>query len=157
MTKIPLKEIIAAIDLDSKSLWDELDEDQQKALKSELWILNRYASSVKTNKREQAEHYVLAVNQLYNKNWFELSKHPKLLWQLLCMCNYDAKTVFFHEWMGAPSGKKKGLGKKLKILESLYPNMKQDELELLAEINTNDEIKAIARELGWEEKELKDL
>ena len=73
------------------------------------------------------------------------------------MCNYDAKTVFFHEWMGAPSGKKKGLGKKLKILESLYPNMKQDELELLAEINTNDEIKAIARELGWEEKELKDL
>jgi hypothetical protein len=156
MTKIPLKEIIAAIDLNSKSLWDELDDDQRKALKSELWILNRYASCVKTNSRNQAEHYVLAVNELYNKNWFELSKHPKLQWYLLCMCNWDGEKVFYHEWMGL-NGKKKGLGKKIKILEDRYPHLKQDELELLAEINTDEQIKSLARELGWEEKELKDL
>lgn len=156
MTKIPLKEIIAAIDLNSKSLWDELDDEQRKALKSELWILNRYASSVKTNNTEQAQNYVLAVNEYFNKNWFELSKHPKLQWQLLCQANWDKKTVFYHEWIGL-AGKKKGQGKKLKILESLYPDMKSDELELLAEINTSAEIKDIARQLGWEEKELKDL
>jgi hypothetical protein len=156
MTKLALKEIIAAIDLNSKSLWDDIDDEQRKALKSELWILNRYASSVKTSDRKKAEHYVIAVNELFNKNWYELSKHPKLQWQLLCMCNYDSKSVFFHEWISL-AGKKKGMGKKIKVLESLYPHMKQDELELLAEINSNADIKNIARELGWEEKDLKDL
>jgi hypothetical protein len=35
--------------------------------------------------------------------------------------------------------------------------MKQDELELLAEISTDDELKELARELGWTDKEIKDL
>jgi hypothetical protein len=155
MTKIPLKEIIAAVDLNSRSLWDELDEDQQKSLKGELWILNRYISNVKTNNREQAEHFVLTVNEYFNKNWFIIQKHPKLLWQLLCMCNYDEKKIFYHEWIG--TGKKTKNSKKIKILEEVYPNMKDDEIELLLEISTNDELKELARDIGWTDKEIKDL
>ena len=77
--KIPLKEILAAVDSNYKSLWDELDDEQQKALKSELFILNRYISSVKSSSRETQEHFVLTVNEFFNKNWYTLQKHPKLL------------------------------------------------------------------------------
>lgn len=153
--KLELKEVIAAIDLDAKSMWDELTEEQQKKVRGELWILNRYISNVKTNNREQMEHFVLTVNELYNKNWFLLQKdHSKLLWMLLCMCNYDGKKIFYHEWIGLG---KKASNKRFKLLESVYPNMKYDEIETLLKVTTDDEIKDLARDCGWTEKELKDL
>ena len=153
--KIALKEKILAVDLGAKNLWDDINDDQRKALKSELWILNRYISSAKTNNREHAEHFVLTVNEYFNKHWFTLQKHPKLLWQLLCMCNWDGNKTFYHEWIGL--GKNAKNSKRIKLLEDIYPNMKHDELELLAEISTDDELKELARELGWTVKEIKDL
>ena len=153
--KIALKEKILAVDLGAKNLWDDIDDDQRKALKSELWILNRYISNAKTSNREHAEHFVLTVNEYFNKHWFTLQKHPKLMWQLLCLCNWDGNKTFYHEWLGL--GKKTKSTKRIKLLEDIYPNMKQDELELLAEISTNDELKELARELNWTDKEIKDL
>jgi hypothetical protein len=152
--KLELKEAMAAVDLNAKSMWDDLDEDQQKKLKGELWILNRYISNVKTSNREQMEHFVLAVNEYFNKNWFILQKHPKLLWQLLCMCNYNGEKIFYHEWIGLG---KKSSNKRIKLLESVYPNKKYDEIETLLKVSTDDEIKDLARDCGWTEKELKDL
>jgi hypothetical protein len=153
--KIALKEKILAVDLGAKNLWDDIDEDQRKALKNELWILNRYISNAKTSNREHAEHFVLTVNEYFNKHWFTLQKHPKLMWQLLCLCNWDGKKTFYHEWLAL--GKKTKNSKRVKLLEDVYPNIKQDELELLAEISTNDELKELATELGWTDKEIKDL
>jgi hypothetical protein len=152
--KLELKEAMATVDLNAKSMWDDLDEDQQKKLKGELWILNRYISNVKTSNREQMEHFVLAVNEYFNKNWFILQKHPKLLWQLLCMCNYNGEKIFYHEWIGLG---KKSSNKRIKLLESVYPNRKYDEIETLLKVSTDDEIKDLARDCGWTEKELKDL
>ena len=154
MTKVPLKEILASVDSNYRGLWDELDTDQRKALKSELWILNRYISNVKTADRDQEKHFVLAVNEYFNKHWFTLQKHPKIMWQLLCMCNYDGKKIFYHEYINL--GKKKS-NKRIKLLETVYPDMKQDDIEVLARISKHDELKALARDFGWEEKELKDL
>ena len=68
--KIALKEKILAVDLGAKNLWDDIDDDQRKALKSELWILNRYISNAKTSNREHAEHFVLTVNEYFNKHSF---------------------------------------------------------------------------------------
>lgn len=153
--KIPLKEVIAAVDLGAKTLWDEADDEQKKALKSELWILNRYISNVKTNNPEQTEHFILTVNEYFNKHWFTLQKHPKLLWMLLCMCSYDKEKVFYHEWIGL--GKAKSNKKRIKLLEEAYPELKSDEIELLAKIRTNDELKDLAEQLGWDKKEIQNL
>ena len=54
--KIELKEKLAAVDLNVKSLWDDINDDQKKALKSEFFILNRYISNVKINDRNIQEH-----------------------------------------------------------------------------------------------------
>jgi hypothetical protein len=147
--KIELKEKIQAVDQNVRELWDAMDAEQQKSLKSEFYILNRYISSAKGASQDQQEHFVLTVNEYFNKHWNTLQKHPKLLWLLLCMCSYDGKTKFFHEWIG--NKKKAGGSKKLKFLEEIYPTRKRDELEMLAEISTDKELKELARLHGFDE------
>lgn len=148
--KVELKEKIAAVDENIRELWDAMDADQQKSLKSEFFILNRYISNAKSNNKEVQQHFVLTVNEYFNKNWNVLQKHPKLLWLLLCMCSYDGKTQFYHEWIG--NKKKTGSdSKKVKFLTDLYPNKKIDEIELLAKLVTDKEIKDLARKYGMDE------
>ena len=89
--KIELKEKLSAVDQNIRELWDAMDIDQQKSLKSEFFILNRYVSSAAGQKRDIQEHFVLTVNEYFNKNWNLLQKHPKLMWLLLCMCSYNGE------------------------------------------------------------------
>jgi hypothetical protein len=148
--KIELKEKLAAVDQNIRELWDAMEPDQQKALKNEYFILNRYVSSVANQKREVQEHFVLTVNEYFNKHWNSLQKHPKLMWMLLCMCSYNKDKVFWHEWIGH----KKRAGsntKKIRFLEEIYPNKKQDEIEVLSRISTDKEIKELARAYGMDE------
>jgi hypothetical protein len=153
--KIELKDKLAAVDLGAKNLWDDITDDQRKSLKSELFILNRYISNVKGQSRELQEHFVLTVNEFFNKHWNTLQKHPKLQWQLLCMCSHESRKIFFHEWIGFK--RKKADTKRLKFLLELYPSKKQDELELLSELMTLKEIKDLARQHGYEDKEIEKL
>mgnify|MGYP006266795897 CR=1 FL=1 len=147
--KVELKEKIQAVDENIRELWDAMGPTNQKALKQEFYILNRYISNVKTSNRDQQEHFVLTVNDYFNKHWNTLQKHPKLLWLLLCMCSYNGKNKFYHEWIGFK--KKTGNTKKLKFLEEIYPNRKQDELEMLSDLITDKEIKDLARQHGLDE------
>lgn len=154
--KIELKVKIQAVDEGMIGLWDMLDAEQQKALKGELFILNRYISSAKAS-REVQEHYLLAVNEFFNKNWNVLQKeHSKLLWMLLCMTAYDKDKPahYYHEWVGAKKTGGNTNNKRAKILESLYPNKKYDEIELLASLTSDKELKELARDHGWEEAEI---
>jgi len=147
--RIELKEKIAFVDLNVRAAWDEMTPEQQKSLKSEYFILNRYISNVKGQSRELQEHFVLTVNEYFNKHWNDLQKHPKLLWLLLCMCSYNGEKTFFHEWLG--NKKKAGGGKKIKFLEEIYPSRKRDELELLAQLSTDKDLKELARKHGMDE------
>lgn len=145
--KVPLKEVLAAVDMNAKNLWDEIDDDQRKALKSEFFILNRYISNAKSNNRDTQEHFVLTVNEYFNKHWNVLQKHPKLLWQLLCMCSYESRKIFYHEWIGYKR-KAGNNNKKIKYISQTYPNMKLKEVEMLAELMTDKELKNHAEQSG---------
>jgi hypothetical protein len=151
--KIELKEKLAAVDMNIKTLWDELDDDQRKSLKSEFFILNRYISSVKSNKRDMQEHFVLTVNEYFNKHWNTLQKHPKLMWQLLCMCSHESRAIFFHEWIGFKK-KKGGNNKIAKFLAERYPDRKEDELALMSKLITEKECKDMARDMGYDDKQI---
>ena len=58
--KLPLKDILAAIDMNAKSVWDELSDDDRKQVS--FYLLNRYASAIKGTK-EQKELQILKTNQ----------------------------------------------------------------------------------------------
>ena len=151
--KLPLKDILAAIDMNAKSVWDELSDDDRKQVS--FYLLNRYASAMKGSK-EQKELQILKTNQYYNKNFFTLSTHKKLLWFLLCMTASDKKNIRYHEWIGYKF-KESNNNKAFKFLEKLYPNKKIDELRLLANINTTKELKELAEDLGMSKEQIKKL
>lgn len=153
--KIELKEKIQAIDQNVRELWDAMDEAQQKALKGEFYILNRYISNVKTPKKEVQQHYLLAVNEFYNKNWNALQKHPKLLWLLLCMCSYDNTTTFYHEWIANKKTGNAFSNKRASLLEEIYPLKKLDEIDLLSKMATDKEVLQLAVDHGYEESDIK--
>lgn len=152
--EITLKEKLQAVDINSREFWDSLSEENQKSLKGDFFILNRYISNVENQSREIEEHFVFAVNEYYNKNWFLLQKHPKLLWLLLCMCSYNGSRIFFHRWLG--NKKKEGNdNKKINFLASLYPTMKMSEVEMMAKLMPAKELSRLAKDYGFEDKEIK--
>jgi len=144
------KEMIPALDAGITDMWDAAGEEGQKEIKGDLWNLNRYMSSV-TGSREKQELAVFKTNEYYNKNWAVLgNKEAKLQWLILCQCGNTGKKEF-HPWIGF---KKKNAddSKVINFLKSIYPNMKEDEVELLARISTKKEIKQLAEEHGVDVK-----
>ena len=119
-----------------------------------FWLLNRYVSSV-NGSREKQELAVFKTNEYYNKNFNDIgvgkdSGHQKLMWQLLCMSGATGKNEF-HPWIGFK--KKSGSDTKaIKLLEQIYPNMKNDEVELLARLSTKKELKQLAEEYNIDVK-----
>lgn len=147
--KLKLEEILFAIDINSKELWDGLTDQEKKSVN--FYTLNRFVSSVKSKNPDEVENFILKVNDYYNKNYFELQNHPKLMWMLLCLCNYGKKN-FYHEWI--PLGKNQVNTKKVKLLELVYDGLKDQEIEVLLKVTTDDEFKDIARNFGWSGKDI---
>lgn len=148
--KLPLKDILAAVDYNAKSAWKELSDDERKQVS--FWLLNRYVSNVEGNYEKKALA-VFKTNEYFNKNFNELQKnHKQLLWQLLCASGGTGK-IEFHPWMGLKQ-KKDVSNKAVKLLMQIYPNKKQDEVELLARISTTKEIKELASEHGYDKVDL---
>ena len=146
---LALKEILGAIDLKASEVWDQLNDQEKDCVN--FFTLNRYISSAGAfSKREIQEHYVLAVNEYYNKHFFAISKHPKLLWLLLCQCSHEDREVIFNEYIKL----QKSDNKRINFLKMLFPNRKLVDLEVLAEINTDKELKDIGRSYGMTEKEI---
>jgi len=152
--KLEIKDIMAAVDLGAKDLWDSLNLEQQKSVA--FFILNRYLSSVKTNKREIAEHYVEITNEVFNKNFYNVSKHSKLLWQLMCICSHPDKKIQYHEWIGLKR-KADSSNKKVKLLQELYPTAKINDLEVLASLNDKKDIIQLAKDSGWDDKKINEF
>jgi hypothetical protein len=152
--KIDLKTVLAAIDLGSKDSWDEFNDEERKSVA--FYLLNRYVSSVKTGNQDLAEHYLILTNEFVNKNFYQLSKHPKLLWQLMCACGHESKKIHFHEWISL-NRKSEGGGKKAQFLRDIYPNAKLDEIEILAKMMSTKEVKQLAKDHGYSDKQIDDL
>jgi hypothetical protein len=142
------KEIIPAVDLGFKDLWDAATDEGRKEIKGDFWNLNRYISNVKSSNRELKEHFVLTVNEFYNKNWAVIQQHPKLVWQTLCLCSHESGKTHFHEYLPL----KRSKDKKEEFLAELFPNMKRSDIETLSAITTTDEIKRYCEGLGWDKK-----
>ena len=141
--KLPLSRVLAAIDQKDYDFYDRLDPGQQKQISP--FLLNRYTSLVKGDSDLHA-YYLMATNQRVNSNYFSLSKHPKLVWQLLCTCS-PGMGKQFHQWVGLKK-KKTNNGKIKQQLEVIYPNMKQDELDLISAITTEQELQEYNSDAG---------
>lgn len=151
--KLELREVLALIDTRSGSVWDELSEEQKKFVKRDLFILNRYVSSVKSQEYALQKRFILSVNQYYNKHWNALQSHPELLWRLLCICSPTTEEIYDHEWIGFKKKEKKNPA--VKFLSEIYPTMKLEDIENIARIVSLEDIKELARHHGYDNKQIK--
>jgi hypothetical protein len=150
--KLPIKDILAAIDMNAKSVWKELSDEERKQVS--FWLLNRYVSAVQGS-REKQELAVFKTNEYYNKNFNDIgvgkeNGHPHLMWQLLCTSGATGK-IEYHPYIGF---KKKDANNNaaIKLLSHVYPNMKMKEVEQLAELSTKKELKQLAEDHDIEVK-----
>jgi hypothetical protein len=140
--KLPLNNILNALDKKDMGFYDRLSAEHRKQLTP--FLLNRYMSIVR-GKEELHAYYLMATNQRVNKNYFDLAKHPKLVWQLLCTVSPGMGNQY-HQWIGFK--KKTSDTKARKILADFYPNYKEDELNLLVSITTVQELKELVEASG---------
>jgi hypothetical protein len=149
------KDMIPAIDQGIKELWDAAGPDGQKEIKGDFWNLTRYISTVRSSNRDTQELAIFKTNEYYNKNYFALSNHPKLMWYTLCLCKTDDGKTIPREWIGF---KKKTTDNKLiNFLEEHYPHLNSQEIEIMLAINTKNDFREMARDLGIDEATIKKI
>ena len=150
MDKLSINNEMAQLDTKNRDFYDELNEEERK--KFSTYLMLRYAASVEGGPDIQ-EWYLRVTNERINANFFDLGKHPKLQW-LLCTTVSPDMGRQRHYWQA--SKKKEGNNSKaLKFLTKLYPHLRTDELELLAELNDAKELKAVAKTMGMSDSEIK--
>jgi len=150
MDKLSINNEMAQLDAKNYDFYDELNEEERK--KFSTYLMLRYAASVQGSPDLQ-EWYLRATNDRVNQNFFDLNRHPKLQW-LLCTTVSPGMGVQRHYWQAAKK-KDSANSKAVKFILKLYPHLKQDEAELLAEINTEKDLKQFARQMGMTDQEIK--
>lgn len=147
--QIPLNEMLSALDRQDFDWYKNLSDEDKKAWSS--WLTLRYASSVKGKGQDDA---LLNTNEFVNKHYLHLYKDDDLMWRLLCLTGTGKSQ--FHEWIKPPHSNKA----KDKISEwvlSIYPHMKNDELELFRSMNDDKDLKRLAVDMGMTDKEIDEI
>ena len=145
MDKLSINNEMAVFDRKDRTFYDGLTVDERKKFSNFLMI--RYGSSVQGG-RDLQEFYLISTNERLNKHFFTINRHPKLQW--LCATTVSpGMGTQRHTWI-APKKKEPGVGSIKKQLSELFPHLKDDEIEVLAEINTKKDIEAYVKALGRE-------
>lgn len=151
MDKLSLNNELRQLDNKNKSFYDELDETEKK--KFSTFLMMKYSANVEGNPDFQ-EWYLRASNERVNHNFFDLTRHPKLQW-LLCTTVSPGLGSQRHYWLSSKKSENKTPAKLKKFLEKLYPTCKQDEIDLLLNINSENEIRKLALEMGMSDSDIK--
>jgi hypothetical protein len=144
---LSLPDILEAMDLRDLDFYKNLSPEQKKEVS--FWLLMRYMSSSGKN----IEHHLMMVNDLVNYNFSALMKHPELQWMLLALCGTGK--IQNHRWIPPPKGIKKN--KLEEEILRIYPLLKDDELEMILTINSQEELIQFFKDNGYDDKTIKEL
>jgi hypothetical protein len=143
MDKLSIQNEMTQLDCKNRDFYNELSDEERKKFSNYLMI--RWGSAVQGS-RDLQEFYLIATNERFNKNFFAINRHPKLQWLTATTVSPDLGT-HRHVWI-APKKREPGAGSIRRQLAELYPHLKDDEIELMAKINTKKDIDAYLKELG---------
>ena len=147
--QIPLNDVMLAIDKKDRGFYNRLTDEQKSAFSA--WMMMRYCSSVQGR---EAANYIYLTNELVNHQFMEVSKHPELQWLLFSACG--AGKVQFHPYVKPPNARKKK-NKIFEFVSDLNPHMKAEDINLLIEFNTKEELKELAEAHGYDDKAINDI
>lgn len=148
--KLNIANEMRAFDSKDRNFYHDLTEEERRKFSTFLMI--RWGSSVQGS-NELQQYYLLACNENLNKNFFDLHRHPELQW-LAATTVSPGMGNFRHNWIKQKK-RDSSDNRTVKFLKNFYPDLDIDELELLAKINTKDDLKELARKHGWDDKRIK--
>lgn len=141
-----------ALDRKDREFYDNLTDEEKKKFSSYLMI--RWGATVQGSADLQ-EYYLQSTNLRLNKHFFDINrtKHDKLNW-LAATTISPGMGKQYHPWLGMKK-KEGGNSKVRKFFATLYPDMKESDLDLLASLNDAKDVKTLAEELGYDQKQIK--
>jgi hypothetical protein len=148
--KLNIANEMRVFDNKDRDFFKNLTDDERKKFSTYLMI--RWGSSVQGSSELQ-QYYLLSCNENLNKHFFDLAKYPELQW-LSATTVSPGMGTFRHDWIKQKK-RESSNNKAVKFLRQFYPELKEDELELLAAINTTEDLKQLAREHGWDDRRIK--
>lgn len=151
-------DILPALDRRDIKYYSTLNAEQKKDVS--IWTLTRWMSSIANG----AEDQLYTVNEVVNKdsnifssrkseNALETNRHKELQWMLLAISGTGKREK--HIWPGAPKGVRKSA--LVEALLTFYPSLKDDDIELLLQINTQQDLEKFFKENGYDDKSIKEL
>lgn len=151
MDKLAISNEMLEFDRKNRSFYDELNEEEKKKFSPFLMI--RWGSLVDGDADMQA-YYLMSTNERLNKHFFDISstQHKKFQW-LLATTVSPGMGRQYHKWLAG--NKKENTNRASKFLREIYPTAKEDEIQLMAKLNSTDELKQLARAHGWDDKRIK--
>jgi len=145
--KLSIQNEMRQFDLKSRSFYDDLTEDERKKFSNYLMI--RWGSSVQGS-RELQEYYVIATNECLNTHFFSVNRHPKLQWLMATAVSPDLGAQR-HQWI-APKKKAAGQSARRKQLQEIFPHYRDDEIDVMMQITTDQELRQYERDSGQDKK-----
>jgi hypothetical protein len=143
--KLNIGNEMRCLDLKDRGFYDSLSDEERQKFSPYLMI--RWGSSVEGS-RELQEFYVIATNERLNQHFFAVNtaRHKKLQWLMATSVSPNLG-VHRHSWI-APKKRDRTDSAKRKQLRELFPNRRDDEIDLLNEIVTQQEINDYVKKHG---------
>lgn len=145
------RDVLPNLDKKNYNFYDSLSEAEKKGYAP--LVIMQWMSSTNGDHNFMHHKHLLDVNEFVNIDFWNLSKHPELQHKLLCLCG--AGTNQRHQWIPLMK-KNQNKFKCSNILKSLSPNINDDEMKLILQNTANSEFEQFLKELGYQDKELKD-
>ena len=148
--KLSLDRLFAAMDLKRRDFLTSLDEDERSEFS--VYLSLRYISCVEGSPELQT-WYLTAANEMINKHYSVINRHPQLQWLLFSSVSPGMGRQR-HYWL---KGNTLATGSRShRFLEGLYPHLGEDEIDLMVKINDRSALVDMAKKLGWDDRRIRD-
>ena len=147
MDKLSIHNEMACVDRKDREFYNSLTDEERKKFSNFLMI--RWSSCVQGT-AELQQYYLQSCNHYLNRRFFDINRHPKLQWLCATAVSPGLGTQR-HQWI-SPKKKEPGASGIRKQLAELFPTYKDDDIELLAHLNTKQDIDAYIKQLGQDIK-----
>lgn len=150
MDKLSIQNEMMQFDSKNRDFYLGLTDEERKKFSNYLMI--RWGSAVQGSADLQA-FYLIACNERFNKHFFAINRHPQLQWLSATTVSPGIEVLKEnggmprHQWI-APKKKDSANSGIKKQLAELFPNLKNDELDVMSAITTKKEIDEYLRKHG---------
>lgn len=163
--KLDMFELLTALDKRDFKFYSTLTDEQKKSFAG--IVAMRWMSSAPYSDVMDEIFHILVVNDSANQHFWnsEITKHPELQYLMLACCGTGSTKIpsraphwakSKHAWIKGPATKKRK-NKSMQILSDFYPTANTEELQMFFNMNDADDIIGIAKMMGRQDEQIKEL